>query len=78
MSGLVGWLFTSHGIETPQNIAGVLQAVVETVMVMFAGYVLTHIPINKFVNPGDAASSHLAAAEKRQVVQMKADDVRNG
>jgi hypothetical protein len=64
VSGLLGWLFTSKGIETPTNVQGILQAVVETVLVMLAGYVLTHISTNKVVNPIDAAGKHEAAAGK--------------
>lgn len=37
-------------------------------------YPIVHRLIDKIVNPGDAASSHLASAEKAQVTAMKADE----
>lgn len=69
VSGVLGWLFTRHGIDTPQNVQDILRTVVETVMVMLAGYILTHIPVNKIINPTDAASTGAAAAG---VVQQEA------
>lgn len=34
-------------------------------------YPITHRLLDKKINPGDAASSHLAVAEKVQVAEMK-------
>lgn len=61
VSGIAGWLFTKYKVTIPTDISSILTTVVETVIVMLASYVLTHIPVNKFVNPQDAASTQLAA-----------------
>lgn len=66
------WLNSKYGIlfdDAEQN-----QIVVHLVdLVIFAiSTGVSSVGINKFVNPGNAASSHLAAAEHQEVKDIKA------
>lgn len=63
----LGWVATKTGVtvNTPE-IAGQL-----TTFITLAGYAVAHRVIDKKVNPGDAASSHLAVAESQQVDALK-------
>jgi hypothetical protein len=67
----VTWLNKKFGIELGQDDQN--QALVALVdFVVFAiSTGLAGVGINKVVNPGNAASSHLAAVEKSEVEQIK-------
>jgi hypothetical protein len=74
VAALAVWLSAKAGFVLDDNaqeqiIAGgvaVALAVFQTV------YALAHRTIDKRVNPGDAASSHLAAAEAKATAELKA------
>lgn len=76
VAALAVWLSAKLGIvlddsAQEQIIAGgiaVAFALAQTV------YAVVHRAIDKRVNPGDAASSHLAASEQKETAQLKAAD----
>lgn len=75
VSGLAGLLFAKFGIEVSDNERAVLSEVVGTVLIMLTGYVLTHVSINKVVNPEDASSTGAAREGKmRQEARHAATD----
>jgi hypothetical protein len=73
---LVGLLFTiinkKYGIEFSQTETDLLVASLVDMVVFAISTGVTAVGINKFVNPGNAASSHLASAEKVESQLIKA------
>lgn len=72
---LITWLL-SRGIDLGKDAAGQLTEVATTLLIgaftLFYG--VLHRTIDKKVNPGDAASSHLATVEKAEAVTLKASE----
>ncbi len=70
---LITWLL-SKGIDLGKDAAGQLTEVATTLLI--GGFTLVygvlHKTIDKSVNPGDAASSHLASREKTEAETIKA------
>lgn len=76
IAGLASWLMVRYGVEfdttaqqdITENLVGVI------IPTMLTIYSLAHRAFSKKINPGDAAGAHVAAAEKRQSVELKAID----
>jgi hypothetical protein len=68
------WLVAKYGFnvnqQTQHDVAEVLVLLITTLVVRDS----THRAIDKKVNPGDAASMHLAVAEKAESAAIKADE----
>ena len=68
------WLVAKYGFnvnqQTQHDIAEVLVLLITTLVVRDS----THRAIDKKVNPGDAASMHLAVVEKAESAAIKADE----
>jgi len=73
---LCGWLLTHYGIDinrdTQAQIASDLATWILPLVLLLYG--LTHRLLSKVLNPGDAASAHLAEAEAKQTEQLKQQD----
>lgn len=65
----VTWL-AAKGINLDAESQIQLKALLETTIFTII-YAITHRSIDKVVNPGDAASSHLAKSEKGEAEQLK-------
>lgn len=74
IAGLAGWLMVKFGIgisaEDQANFTTHLVGIVIPVMTTL--YAVAHKLLSKKTNPGDAASSHLAAREDTETAQLKA------
>jgi uncharacterized membrane protein (DUF441 family) len=68
----VTWL-AAKGIDLDQDTQSNLRQLVETTIYVIV-YAISHRAIDKRVNPGDAAGSHLAVAEKHESAVLKAKD----
>jgi uncharacterized membrane protein (DUF441 family) len=69
---VVTWL-TAKGIDLDQDAQSNLRQLIETTIYIIV-YAISHRVIDKRVNPGDAASSHLATSEKAETAVLKARD----
>lgn len=78
VAALGTWL-ASKGIDIDTDTrTQLVTAIVAVLLPIFTAiYAIVHRLVDRYVNPGDAASSHLAAAEKAQVTEMKKNDLRN-
>ncbi len=74
VAGIAGFLMTHYGFSvdtaTQQELA---TKIVGLITVMLAAYVAGHRTTSKITNPGDAASSHLAAKESSEATILKAN-----
>ena len=72
---LITWLL-AHGIDLGKDAAGQLTEISTTLLIGVFSliYGLVHKTADKSINPGDAASSHLATAEKAEATQIKKDN----
>jgi uncharacterized membrane protein (DUF441 family) len=70
---LITWL-TAKGINLDQDTQSNLRQLIETTIYIIV-YAISHRVIDKRVNPGDAAGSHLAVSEKQESAVLKARDV---
>jgi uncharacterized membrane protein (DUF441 family) len=72
LAGLVTWL-AGKGIALDDTSVHTLTeaGVVVALTVFQALYAIIHRTIDKKVNPGDAASSHIAAASKLESAELK-------
>jgi uncharacterized membrane protein (DUF441 family) len=70
---LITWL-AAKGINLDQDTQSNLKLLVETTIYIVV-YAISHRLVDKQINPGDAAGSHLAMAEKAESTALKAQDV---
>lgn len=73
---LIAWLSAQVAIRwhitvSTEQQAQFAEAVVNIIAGFVAVYLATHKTADKWFNPGDAASSHLAASEKIESRQLK-------
>lgn len=78
VAGIAGWLMVKFGIgispEDQTNFTTHLVGVI--IPTIFTIYGIAHKLLSKHTNPGDAASSHLAAREDTETAQLKAMESR--
>jgi hypothetical protein len=71
---LVAWLVAHFGLAMAIDNAEqqkLVSNIVDLVIEILGIYAATHRLSSKIFNPGDAASSHLAAAEKVETLDLK-------
>lgn len=77
VAALAVWLSAKLGIVLDDNAQE--QIIAGAIAVAFAlaqtVYAIVHRSLDKRLNPGDAASSHLADKEKTETARLKADDL---
>lgn len=71
---LAGWLTTHWGVDfTGLDSKELAENLVEWMLpLLLVVYSLVHRVLNKWINPGDAASGHLAGVEKLETKNLKA------
>lgn len=76
IAGLAGWLMVKFGIAiTPEDQANFVTHLVGIVIpAMTTIYAIIHKMVSKKLNPGDAASSHLAEREASETAAIKASE----
>lgn len=78
VAGLAAWLAAHWTIELDADArqqiteAGLVLALAVAQWIGTTVYGLVHRALSKRLNPGDAASSHLAAVEQRETAHLKA------
>lgn len=78
VAGIAAWLAARWTIELDSDSQQQITAAVVVLAMAVAQWVGTtaygvvHRVLNKRLNPGDAASSHLATAEAKETAQLKA------
>lgn len=65
-----------HIFVSTEQQAQLADMIVNVIAGFLTVYAVSHKWMNKFINPGDAASSHLAAEEKTQTSVLKFKDAR--
>jgi hypothetical protein len=73
---LIVWLVSHYAIKYGVTMDSTVQTqlseqIVNIVIGMLSVYAVSHKALNKYFNPGDTASSHLASSEKEQAERMK-------
>lgn len=76
LAGFFGWLSIKFGIdigsaEQQQLVQGIVGVILPIFITLYAVF---HKTISRWTNPGDAASSHLAAKESAEVAVLKHND----
>jgi hypothetical protein len=79
---LVAWLSAQAALRWGWEIPTEAQRefvehLVNLITLMLATYPLTHKLVNRWLNPGDAASGTLGAQEKREAEALRAQHVSN-
>lgn len=76
IAGFCGWLVVRFGInvdaDTQQQLAEALVGIV--LPIVLGLYAVAHKWLNKRINPGDTASSHLAEKSQAEAARLKAID----
>ena len=77
----LAWLANHYGIVyTPEQQHQISEGIVTGILMLFAtsasAAAVVKVAMNKKLNPGNAASTHLAAAEKNEVQQLKAAEAQ--
>ena len=77
----LGWVFGHladryHIFVSTEQQAQLADMIVNVIAGFLTVYAVSHKWLNKFINPGDAASSHVAAAEKNEATVLKFRDSR--
>lgn len=67
---LIGWLCGKLGVKLDPTVVAELN----TATVALLLYGISHTTLNKKMNPGDAASSKLAAVEKQETQELHRAD----
>lgn len=78
VAALVGWIILQIGarygiIVSTEAQAQIVEMVSNIVLGSTVIYLSTHKTLDKWLNPGDAASSHLGAVEKAETTELKSD-----
>jgi hypothetical protein len=73
VASLCSWLAVKYGFKFDNEAQGKIVENIVGIMQLMWGlvYIFTHRTTSKQTNPGDAASSHLAAVEKKEAQQLK-------
>ncbi len=78
LAWLAGRLVVKYGITIPSEaLQQFAEAIVDVVGIMLTAYATTHKTGNKYVNPSDTASKHLAVAgkEHREAIRRAEDKI---
>lgn len=84
IAAIVGWALLQLGarygiIVSSETQAQIVEVISNAVLGFTLIYVGSHKTLDKWFNPGDAASSHIAASEKILAKDLKdTEDRRNG
>jgi hypothetical protein len=75
VAGLCGWLAVRFGVSIDTDTQTELVVALVGVVIPLMGGVasVVHRLVDKRLNPGDAASSHLAVVERAETAELKTD-----
>lgn len=78
IAAIIGWILLQVGarygiIVSSEAQAQLVEIVSNAVLGFLLIYVGSHKTLDKWLNPGDAASSHLGAVEKAETSELKSD-----